>query len=58
MSNKKSLVLILISVFLIIVGGTILINALPITTVNDCTITFEDFNGNKHQYIGKGEVWK
>ena len=25
--------------------------------VKECAITFKDFNGNKHTYIGKGEIW-
>lgn len=23
----------------------------------DCSITFSDATGNRHQFIGKGEVW-
>ena len=23
-----------------------------------CSITLKDFNGNKHQIIGEGEIWK
>ena len=26
--------------------------------VTACSVTFKDFNGNKHTYIGTGEVWK
>lgn len=23
----------------------------------ECTITFSDATGNRHQFVGKGEVW-
>ena len=25
--------------------------------VKECAITFKDFNGNKHTYIGEGEIF-
>jgi len=52
-------------VFLIAVFSLICV-ALAMTRIIDfvirpqpvaCTITFSDATGNRHQFIGKGEVW-
>jgi hypothetical protein len=43
-------------IMLVTLGTTKIVDHVKGPVVSACEITFKDFNGNKHMYIGKGEV--
>lgn len=50
----------LTAVFIIVlcaIGGVRIVEWIQGPKVQQCSVTIKDFNGNKHTFIGKGEVW-
>ncbi len=39
-------------------GATQIVDQVKGPQVSACSVTFKGYDGNKHQYIGSGEVWK
>jgi hypothetical protein len=39
-------------------GATQIVDQVKGAQVTACSVTFKGYDGNKHQYIGSGEVWK
>jgi hypothetical protein len=58
MSDTLSCVAAVACIMMFTLGATQIVDQVKGPVVSACEITFKDFNGNKHQYIGTGEVWK
>jgi len=53
-----SVVIAISVIVLVAMGMTRIVDWAKGPTVSQCSITFKGYDGNKHQYIGTGEVWK
>jgi len=45
------------AIMVLALAGTRIIDFVVGPQPVSCTITFSDAGGNRHQFIGKGEVW-
>jgi hypothetical protein len=57
MTDTPSFLLAVSLIICVTLAGTRIIDWLHGPKVEACTITFSDAGGNRHQFIGKGEVW-
>jgi hypothetical protein len=56
MTDTQSFLLAVTIIMLATLGVTRIVDHVKGPVVSACEITFKDFNGNKHMYIGKGKV--
>lgn len=57
MSDTFSFIAAVSCIMMFTLGATQIVDHAKGSVVTSCEITFKDFNGNKHSYIGKGEVF-
>jgi len=57
MSDTASFLIAVSLIICVTFAGTRIIDWIRGPKVAACTITFSDASGNRHQFIGKGEVW-
>jgi len=57
MSDTGSFLIAVSLIICVTLAGTRIIDFVVGPKVAACTITFSDATGNRHQFIGKGEVW-
>jgi hypothetical protein len=57
MSDTGSFLLAVAALMCVALSATRVIDFVKGPVVKECTITFSDVTGNRHQFIGKGEVW-
>jgi hypothetical protein len=57
MSDTGSFLAAVAMIMLVTLGMTQIIDKIKPAVVKDCSITFKDYNGNKHTYVGRGEVF-
>jgi len=58
MNDTFSCIAAVFCIIMFTLGATQIVDQIKGPQVSACSVTFKDFNGNKHQYIGTGEVWK
>jgi len=58
MNDTFSFLAAVFCIMMFTLGATQIVDQIKGPQVTACSITIKDFNGNKHQYIGTGEVWK
>jgi len=58
MNDTFSCVAAVACIMMFTLGATQIVDQVKGPQVSACSITFKGFDGNKHQYIGTGEVWK
>jgi hypothetical protein len=57
MSDTGSFLLAVAVIMCVALSATRVIDFVKGPQVRECSITFSDAGGNRHQFIGKGEVW-
>lgn len=57
MSDTQSFLIAVSLIICVALAGTRIIDWIQGPKVQACTITFSDAAGNRHQFVGKGEVW-
>lgn len=57
MSETKVFLIALFSLMCVALAMTRIIDFVVGPQPVACTITFSDAGGNRHQFVGKGEVW-
>jgi len=58
MGDTLSCVVAVFSIMMFTLGATQIVDQVKGPQVSACSVTFKGYDGNKHQYIGTGEVWK
>ena len=53
-----SVVIAISVIVLVAMGMTRIVDWAKGPQVSACSVTFKGYDGNKHTYIGSGEVWK
>ena len=57
MNDTFSFVVATACIMMFTLGATQIVDQVKGPVVSACEITFKDFNGNKHTYVGRGEVF-
>jgi hypothetical protein len=57
MTDTKWFLLSVSLIMCVTLAGTRIIDFIAGPKVQACTITFSDATGNRHQFVGQGEVW-
>jgi hypothetical protein len=57
MNDTQSFLVAVACLMVLALAGTRIVDFVVGPQVRECSITFSDSTGNRHQFIGKGEVW-
>lgn len=57
MSDTQVFLLAVASLMVLALAGTRIVDFVVGPQVRECSITFSDATGNRHVFIGEGEVW-
>ena len=57
MSDDQSFIIAVFAIICVAIAGIHINEYIAGPKVSACSITFKDGQGNKHTYIGSGEVW-
>jgi hypothetical protein len=57
MSDTGSFLIAVSLIICVALAGTRIVDFVKGPTVQACSITFSDATGNRHVFIGQGEVW-
>jgi hypothetical protein len=58
MNDTLSCVMAVACIMMFTLGATQIVDQVKGPQVSACSVTFKGYDGNKHTYIGSGEVWK
>jgi len=58
MNDTFSCIAAVTCIMMFTLGATQIVDQVKGPEVLACSVTFKGYDGNKHQYIGSGEVWK
>jgi len=58
MGETYSFVAAVACIMMFTLGATQIVDQVKGPQVSACSVTFKGYDGNRHQYIGTGEVWK
>jgi hypothetical protein len=56
-TDTQSFLIAVAAIMCVAMSATRVIDFVKGPVVKECSITFSDASGNRHQFIGKGEVW-
>jgi hypothetical protein len=56
-TDTQSFLIAVAAIMCVAMSATRIVDFVVGPKVQACTITFSDSTGNRHQFIGKGEVW-
>jgi hypothetical protein len=56
-TDTQSFLIAVAAIMCVALSATHVIDFVKGPIVRDCSITFSDSTGNRHVFIGKGEVW-
>ena len=57
MSDTQTFLIAVSLIICVALAGTRIVDFVKGPTVQACSITFSDATGNRHVFIGQGEVW-
>jgi hypothetical protein len=57
MTDTQTFLIAVAAIMCVALSATRIVDWMQPQKVQACTITFSDASGNRHQFIGKGEVW-
>ena len=58
MNDTFSFIAAFACIMMFTLGATQIVDQVKGAQVTACSVTFKGYDGNKHQYIGTGELWK
>ena len=58
MTDTQTFIIAVAAIMCVALASTRIIDWIQGPKVQACTITFSDAGGNRHQFIGQGDVWR